>query len=274
MAADGNVDAHPVVRTTTVNDPIHNNVAGKRVLVTGGSQGIGHAIAQAFLASGANVAIAALDDEHLAAAHGEMGCPALPLDLADLSSVGQVVSDVIGELGGLDVLVNNAAIVTPSEPIETTTEAELQLLLDVNLRGTFWAMRCAYPALKTSRGCVLNVSSMAGVSGQARHAAYAMTKGGLNALTRSAAADWGPDGIRVNALCPTAAWTPALRQWAQDQPQPDEIEAYLDRLHALGYCPETDEIAPVAVFLCSDAARFVTGHIMHVSGGAECGYRL
>ena len=243
-------------------------------MVTGGSQGIGLAIAEAFVASGAAVCIAALPDEHLDAAAAALGCEALGFDLGNLADVEAAVGEAVRRLGGLDILVNNAAVVTPSKPTETTSPDELQLLLDVNLRGTFWAMSKAHRHLRLSKGCVLNVSSMAGVTGQANHAAYAMTKGGLNALTKSAAADWGADGIRVNAMCPTAAWTPALRQWAKEQPDPDAIESYLDRLHPLGYCPETDEIAPVAVFLCSPAARFVTGHIMHVSGGAECGYRL
>lgn len=249
-------------------------LSGLRALITGGSQGIGRAIAESFSQAGASIAIAALRDHFLGDAGEALKCKTIGLDLSDLADTERAVKDAVTALGGLDILVNNAAVVTPSAPVETTEADELQLLLDVNLRGTFWAMRSAYPHLKQRRGCVLNVSSMAGVTGQARHAAYAMTKGGINALTRSAAADWGSDGIRVNALCPIAAWTPALRQWADEQPNPAEIASYLNRLPALGYCPETNEIAPVAVFLCSDAARFVTGHIMHVSGGAEVGYRL
>jgi NAD(P)-dependent dehydrogenase (short-subunit alcohol dehydrogenase family) len=246
----------------------------KRALITGGSEGIGFAIAEAFVAEGADIAIAALPDDHLAKASTLLDCDAFGMNLADSAQVEATVDKAVEVLGGLDILVNNAAVTSPSKPVESTELDELQHLLDVNLRGSFWMMHCTHSHLKSTRGCVLNVSSMAGVVGQTLHAAYAMTKGGLNALTKSAAADWGPDRIRVNALCPTAAWTGALRRWAAEQPNPDEIEDYLNRIHALGYCPETDEISPAAVFLCSDEARFITGHILHVSGGSEVGYKL
>ena len=109
--------------------------------------------------------------------------------------------------------------------------------------------------------------------GQEIHAAYTATKGGMNALTKSMALDYAPDGIRVNAVCPAGTWTPMLRKWSSEQPDPIRIERYLDEIHPLGYCPEGDVIADAAIFLISNEARFVTGHIMHVSGGAELGYR-
>ena len=109
--------------------------------------------------------------------------------------------------------------------------------------------------------------------GQENHAAYTATKGGMNTLTKSMALDYAPLGIRVNAVCPAGTWTPMLRKWAEEQPDSNGIQRYLDEIHPLGYCPEGDVIADACVFLLSDKARFVTGHIMHVSGGAEIGYR-
>jgi NAD(P)-dependent dehydrogenase (short-subunit alcohol dehydrogenase family) len=195
------------------------------------------------------------------------------MDLRDLASVENAIAQAAKIMGGLDIVVNNAALTSPSKPVETTSLDELEAILDTNLRGSFWVMRCAKPHLQCGRGAVLNISSMAGVTGQRDHAAYAMSKGGLNALTLAAAADWGPERIRVNALCPAGVATPALKRWAAEQPDPAGIDDYLKRIHALGYCAEPEEIANAALFLCSPEASFVTGHIMHVSGGSEIGYK-
>ncbi len=93
------------------------------------------------------------------------------------------------------------------------------------------------------------------------------------ALTKAMALDYAPYGIRVNALCPAAVWTPLLRQWVSEQSVPEGMRRYLDEIHALGYCPEGDVVADAAVFLLSDRARFITGCALPVSGGAELGYR-
>jgi NAD(P)-dependent dehydrogenase (short-subunit alcohol dehydrogenase family) len=95
----------------------------------------------------------------------------------------------------------------------------------------------------------------------------------MNTLTKSMALDYAPLGIRVNAVCPAGTWTPMLRRWAAEQPDPGAIDRYLDEIHPLGPCPEGDVIADACVFLLSPRARFITGHILHVSGGAELGYR-
>jgi NAD(P)-dependent dehydrogenase (short-subunit alcohol dehydrogenase family) len=95
----------------------------------------------------------------------------------------------------------------------------------------------------------------------------------MNTLTKSMALDYAKYGIRVNAVCPAGTWTPMLRKWCAEQANPASVERYLDEIHPMGYCPEGDVIADACVYLLSDKARFVTGHIMHVSGGAELGYR-
>jgi NAD(P)-dependent dehydrogenase (short-subunit alcohol dehydrogenase family) len=114
---------------------------------------------------------------------------------------------------------------------------------------------------------------MVGLLGQQDHAAYVATKGGMISLTKAMAADYAKYQIRVNAVCPAGAWTPMLEQWAAEQPNPDGIRRYLDDIHLLGYCPRGDVVADAATFLLSSKARFITGCILPVSGGAELGYR-
>jgi NAD(P)-dependent dehydrogenase (short-subunit alcohol dehydrogenase family) len=145
--------------------------------------------------------------------------------------------------------------------------------MNVNLRGIFNTTKFGFELLVASKGCILNTSSMVGEIGQSLHAAYTATKGGVNALTKSMALDYAPRGIRVNAVSPAGVWTPMLRSWSQSQPDPLAMESYLDAIHALGYCPNGDVIADACVFLLSEKARFITGCILPVGGGAELGYR-
>ena len=168
---------------------------------------------------------------------------------------------------------NNAGIASPAKPLHETSEAEWDALFNINLKSVFHTTRYGFEALKASKGCILNTSSLVGVMGQEIHAAYTATKGGMNTLTKSMALDYAQHGIRVNAVCPAGTWTPMLRKWCAEQPDPSSIERYLDEIHPLGYCPEGDVIADASLFLISDEAKFITGHIMHVSGGAELGYR-
>jgi len=136
-----------------------------------------------------------------------------------------------------------------------------------------YSMRYGYECLKESKGCLLNTSSLVGEIGQENHAAYAATKGAINALTKSMAIDYAKDGIRVNSVLPAAVMTPMLKQWITEQPVPSDVFNFLQDIHLLGYCPEGDVIADACVFLLSDMARFITGLNMPVSGGAELGYR-
>jgi meso-butanediol dehydrogenase/(S,S)-butanediol dehydrogenase/diacetyl reductase len=247
----------------------------KVIFLTGGSCGIGRDCARAYAAEGAKVVIAALDGDGVEKAAAELGTDHLGIvcDVSRDAEVKDAIAKTVSRYGRLDAVHNNAGIVTPSKPVHETTDAEWNALFDVNLKSVFHTTRHAFTALVASKGCLLNTSSMVGVIGQEIHAAYTATKGGMNALTKSMALDYAKYGIRVNAVCPAGAWTPMLRQWCAEQPDPDSIERYLNDIHPLGYCPESTVIADVCVFLLSQKARFITGHIMHVSGGAELGYR-
>lgn len=251
---------------------LHNKVA----LVTGGAAGIGAAIVRRFIAEGARVMVGDRDQPRGDALCRELGASAVfqGLDVTDAASFAEAIQEGVKRWGRLDILVNNAGIALPAATLQDTNLDQFEQLVDVNLRSVFLGCKLAYPHLKASRGCVLNISSMAGVSGQERHAVYGATKGAINALTKCAAVDWGRDGIRINALCPAGVWTDTLRVWMKAQPDAAGIETYLQQIHALGYCPEPEEMASVAAFLCSDEARFVTGCLMPVSGGSECGYNV
>lgn len=247
----------------------------KVIFLTGGSTGIGLDCAKAYAAEGAKVVLVARGKDAVETAAAELGSQHLGMacDVSRGDEVKAAIDKTLARYGKLDAVHNNAGIATPSKPVHETIEAEWDALFDINLKSVFHTTRFAFEALKASKGCILNTSSLVGVIGQEIHAAYTATKGGMNTLTKSMALDYAKHGIRVNAVCPAGTWTPMLRKWCAEQTDPGSVESYLDEIHPLGYCPEGDVIADPCVFLLSDKARFITGHIMHISGGAELGYR-
>lgn len=247
----------------------------KVIFLTGGSTGIGWDCAKAYVAEGARVVIVARGESAIKQAAAELGPEHLGLtcDVSCDADVRIAIEQTIDRYGRIDAVHNNAGISTPVKAIHETTDGEWDALFNINLKSVLHTARHAFASLQESKGCILNTSSLVGVIGQELHAAYTATKGGMNALTKSMALDYAKFGIRVNAVCPAGTWTPMLRSWCAEQPDPSSIERYLDEIHALGYCPSGDVIADACVFLLSDKSRFITGHIMHVSGGAELGYR-
>jgi meso-butanediol dehydrogenase/(S,S)-butanediol dehydrogenase/diacetyl reductase len=247
----------------------------KVVFLTGAANGIGRECALACVRAGASVAVADVDFDQARKTAAELGACALAVecDVADGPSVELAVAAALARFGRIDAVHNNAGIAAPSKPLDETSETEWDRLLAVNLKSVFWTTRAALPALTQSRGAILNTASMVGLMGQAKHAAYAATKGAMITLTKCMALDYAPLGIRVNAVCPAGVWTPMLEQWAAEQADPAGIHVYLDQIHALGYCPRGDVVGDASVFLLSERARFITGCILPVSGGAELGYR-
>ncbi|MFV1994093.1 MAG: SDR family NAD(P)-dependent oxidoreductase [Verrucomicrobiales bacterium] len=247
----------------------------KVIFLTGGSEGIGWECAQAYARQGARVVLIARSANKVARAAEALGEEHLGLscDVSDDAQVAEAISRTLERYGRLDAIHNNAGIASPSKPLHETSPEEWEDLVNINLKSVYLTTRHGFEGLKETRGTILNTSSMVGVIGQEIHAVYSATKGGMNTLTKSMALDYAQHGIRVNAVCPAGTWTPMLRKWCAEQPDPSSIEQYLDDIHPLGDCPKGDVIADPCVFLLSDMARFITGCILPVSGGAELGYR-
>jgi NAD(P)-dependent dehydrogenase (short-subunit alcohol dehydrogenase family) len=250
-------------------------LTGKIILLTGGSTGIGFECALKYAEAGAVVVIVSNDQVTLKTAINTLGEPHYSIfaDISQTADVQRMIALTLEKFGRIDVIHNNAAIAHPSKPLHETLETEWDDLMNVNLKSLFLTTRYGIEALKDSKGCIINTSSLVGEIGQENHAAYTATKGAVNALTKSMALDYAPYHIRVNAVAPAGVWTPMLREWGKYQNDGKGIENYMNAIHPLGYCPEGDVIADACVFLISDKARFITGHVMHVSGGAELGYR-
>ena len=246
----------------------------KIIYLTGGTKGIGLECARAYTAEGATVVIVANDIASVDSCKTILGTEDVLLaDVSDEADVSRTIRYTLDKYGRIDAVHNNAGIAHPAKPLHQTTGKEWDDLFAINVKSMLHTTKHAFSALRETRGCILNTSSLVGEIGQADHAAYSATKGAMNALTKSMALDYAPFHIRVNAVAPAGVWTPMLREWNASQENANDMERYLNEIHPLGYCPEGDVIADVSVFLLSEKARFVTGLILPVSGGAELGYR-
>jgi meso-butanediol dehydrogenase / (S,S)-butanediol dehydrogenase / diacetyl reductase len=251
------------------------DLSGKVVVLTGGASGIGRECALAYSREAATVAILDRDFETAKRTAAELGGQSMAVhaDVADGDAIRVAISSVMGRFGRIDAIHNNAGIASPSKPLHETAEQEWDEIQRINVKSVYWTTKFAFEALVASEGTILNTASMVGLIGQQDHAAYVASKGAMISLTKAMAADYARYSIRVNAICPAGVWTPMLEQWCSEQQNPDSIRQYLDDIHLLGYCPRGDVIADAAVFLLSSQARFLTGCILPVSGGAELGYR-
>jgi meso-butanediol dehydrogenase/(S,S)-butanediol dehydrogenase/diacetyl reductase len=229
-------------------------------LVTGVASGIGRAVAERLAADDRTVV--GLDLR----ADGPDGVEVVVGDVTDRAAVDAVVAHAVARHGRLDVVANVAGIPQFGR-VDDLSDAEWQRQLDVNLTGPFTVCRAALPHLRESRGCIVNVASIAGLQGQAYTAAYCASKGGLVALTRALAVELALDGVRVNCVCPAAVDTPLLAEVAHRIP-PDADPRLLDRLQMLMPGLVTPgQVADAVAWLASDAAALVTGQALALDGG-------
>ncbi len=249
--------------------------AGKQVLITGASRGIGYATAKEFLALGARVAVNGRSQQSVSTAIAELGggdrLVAAPGSVGTMDSCESIVRTAIEGLGGLDVLVNNAGVCIDST-IEKSDEAIWDETLDVNLKGTFFCIRTAVPALRENGGAIVNMASVSGLQGSEEGAVYSASKGGVVNLTRALAIELAPH-IRVNCVCPGWVDTDMLRRDYVDlaeDPAAAEREAIEEAPLKRVATPE--EIAKAIAYLASHDARFITGVALPMDGGISAGY--
>lgn len=240
---------------------------GKTALVTGGATGIGREICRVLGAHGARVTMASRKQENLEAATDELRAEGLDVtfgvcDVRDADAVRSVVDRVVSERGGLDIVVNNAAGNFPA-PMSAISPNGFKAIVDIDLLGTYHVTRAAFDAwLRHHGGCIVNISAPFDQRGVVYQAHVAAAKSGVDSLTRTCAVEWGPLGIRVNGVAPgRIAGTEGVRRFAEAIPQSQGR-----RPNPLGLSGQGSDIAYMVLYLCSAAARFVSGQVISVDG--------
>jgi gluconate 5-dehydrogenase len=253
--AMGNAAAHPF------------DLTGRLALVTGSSAGLGYAIAEGLARAGARIVLNGRDPARLAAAAATLGgagaeVTVVAFDVADPEAVTAGVSALVQAHGPLDIVVNNAGV-NRRQPLDSFSDAQWHAILGANLDGPFHVMRAVLPAMKARRR-----GKMASEIGRPNIVPYAASKGGLQMLTRALAVEVAPFGIQVNGIAPGFFATAMNAALTADA----EFDAWVRRRTPAGRWGDPAEVAGAAVFLASDAASYVTGHVLFVDGGFSVAY--
>lgn len=246
---------------------------GKTAFVTGGGSGLGRAAVERFAAEGATVVAADVDyegaRETVDGIDGEGEAVAHELDVRDFGAFRDAI-DATAEDRGLDIVLNNAGVSHEPTAMEDLAHEELDRLIGVNVRGVWNGCAAALPHLKEQgSGAIVNTASLAGVIGSPRLSGYSLTKGAVVNLTRAVAAEAGPEGVRVNAVCPGVTETPMPKRDRTDE-EWEELSSRMAEHYPLRRLGRPEDIANAMLYLASDEADWVTGQALVVDGGFSC----
>ena len=242
---------------------------GKVAVVTGASKGIGEAMARGLAEFGAHVVVSSRKQEAVEAVAESLradgfDASALACHMGDVDAIHAFVDRVVDERGGIDIVVNNAAANPVFGPVEDTDGDAFDKIFDVNLRGPFELCKRALPSMRArGGGSVINIASIGGLKPETGIGMYSVSKAALINLTQTMAKEWGPDGVRANAICPGFIQTKFSRVMWENDALLNELETRLP----LGRIGQAEEMAGLAVFLASDAASYCTGGVYLADGG-------
>ena len=240
---------------------------GKVAIITGGSRGIGKAIAKAFVREGATAVICGRKAENVEAAARDLGERTIPIacHVGKLEELQRLVTTVTGKYGRIDVLVNNAATNVAQGPALTIDDNQFDKMIEVNLKSAFRLVRLVAPGMcQRGFGSIINIASIAGIRPQFQGMLYSTTKAALMMMTKCYALELGPQGVRVNAIAPGLVKTVLSEYYWKDERRLAEVLEHQPIKH-LG---QPEEIAEIALMLASDRASYLTGQVITVDGGA------
>ena len=245
-------------------------LAGKSAIVTGGTAGIGEAVTRAFVREGAAVLIVARGEAPAARLTQELGearAAYLAADVADPATAPRAVDAALRTFGRLDVLVNNAGIDLSGVPLLETAPADMRRVFEVNFFAATALLQAAAGAMRERGGSIVNVTSRTALVGVRGMAVYGASKGALQSLTRTAAVELAPLGIRVNAVAPGLTETPMVREWLEAQPDPETFRRELAATIPQAAFATPEDVAAAILYLAGDESRAVTGASISVDGG-------